>query len=440
MRLKILYDQVTTCCYCYRMSFRGITTAVILLLAGFFTVSQVRAQTYNALEECTTLSPLLDDIHTCMDNYLDTVDGNMAGITDFLAEALSGESLTGLTQSQQAFIEYRRQNCLWYLNFSSPRSEAEQIAKNCLVNMSQRRVSELQSLLTNEDQTGQTVAGYYVYGPERNSFQLCGSDARYWLEGDAELVSQAQQTYLTLATSELQVLHVVFVGIVDEQAQVPAQHQGVFQLSNIVDISLPTESDCSLPGKLSVSTTGSIEAASQGATDAAQSQLNEPAQQDEPQQQLIAYFGAWLVDCTENNGARSCRLEVALEQGDGTSQTPAGEFALVRQEKQVTQLELVFPGREIDSPARIRWTVDAWDFGDIVGSDIRVDESATRQLVPDNNFLRKELLPWLIKGAKVTVSVLEDVDSDSGETFSATLRGLTRSLAFADEFVREAAQ
>lgn len=429
-----------TCRYCYRMSSRGIYIAVTLLLAGSFTVSPARAQTYNALEECSALSPLLDDIHICMDNYLDIVDDNMAGITDFLAESLSGESLRGLTQSQQAFVEYRRQNCLWYLNFSSPRSQAEQIAKNCLVNMSQRRVNELQSLLTSQDQSGQAVAGYYVYGPERNSFQLCGSDARYWLEGDANLVSQAQQTYLTLATSELQVLHAVFMGTVDEQAQAPAQHQGVFQLSTIVNISLPTESDCSLPSKLSESTLDSSQATSEGATEAAQSQPTEPAQQDEPQQQLIAYFGAWLVDCTENNNARSCRLEVALEEGSGTSQNAVGEFALVRQEKQVTQLELVFPDREIDSPARIRWTVDASDFGDIVGSVVRVDELATRQLVPDNTFLREELLPVLLDSAEITVNVLEDVDSDSSETFTATLIGLIRSLEFADEFVREAAQ
>jgi len=431
---------VITCRYCYRMSSRGIYIAVTLLLAGSFTVSPARAQTYNALEECSALSPLLDDIHICMDNYLDIVDDNMAGITDFLAESLSGESLRGLTQSQQAFVEYRRQNCLWYLNFSSPRSQAEQIAKNCLVNMSQRRVNELQSLLTSQDQSGQAVAGYYVYGPERNSFQLCGSDARYWLEGDANLVSQAQQTYLTLATSELQVLHAVFMGTVDEQAQAPAQHQGVFQLSTIVNISLPTESDCSLPSKLSESTLDSSQATSEGATEAAQSQPTEPAQQDEPQQQLIAYFGAWLVDCTENNNARSCRLEVALEEGSGTSQNAVGEFALVRQEKQVTQLELVFPDREIDSPARIRWTVDASDFGDIVGSVVRVDELATRQLVPDNTFLREELLPVLLDSAEITVNVLEDVDSDSSETFTATLIGLIRSLEFADEFVREAAQ
>ena len=94
--------------------------------------------------------------------------------TDFLAQSLSGDSLAGLARSQQAFVEYRKQNCLWYLNFSSPRTEAEQIAKNCLVNLSQQRVNELRSLLAEEDTSGQVVAGFYVYGPDRNSFQRCG--------------------------------------------------------------------------------------------------------------------------------------------------------------------------------------------------------------------------------------------------------------------------
>lgn len=424
------------------MSIRGIHPVALMLVFCLFAGTHVRAQEFDALKECTALSPLLDDIHTCMDNYLDIMDGNMQGITDFLAESLSGESLAGLNRSQQAFVEYRRQNCLWYLNFSSPRSEAEQIAKNCLANMSQQRLLELQALVT-EESSAQTVAGFYVYGPERNSFQLCGSDDRYWLEGDNTLVSRAQQTYLSLATGELQVMHAVFAGTVDTAALSPSGHQGVFRITALIDISLPTESNCQLPANLSTALSGERNTQSALSTTLTPDEPVEPVIQDEPQQQLIAYFGAWLVDCTENDGVRSCRLEVALEdtaRQNDSAEGVLGELVVIRQKLEATELELVFPGREIDSPTRIRWSVDAMGFGDIVGSDIRVDETSTRQLIPSSRFLRNELLPLMISGATVYIDVLDEVDDESGERFTATLKGLTRSLAFADEFVREAAQ
>ena len=131
---------------------------LLLVLSGLS--EETRAQDYNALQECAALSPLLDDIHNCMDNYLDLMDSNIGDITEFLTESLSGEALAGLNRSQQAFVEYRRQNCLWYLEFSSPRIEAEQIAKNCLAKMSRQRLQELQTLVSTEDTTGQAQRGF----------------------------------------------------------------------------------------------------------------------------------------------------------------------------------------------------------------------------------------------------------------------------------------
>ncbi len=276
-----------------------MTLALAMLLS--IASNDARAQAYDPLVECTALSTAPDDIHVCMDNYLDLMDDGMERITVFLAESLSGESLSGLEASQQAFEEYRRQNCLWYLNFSSPRETAEQIAKNCLAHMSQQRLSELQSLVTAEDTTGQVLRGFYFYGAELNSFQLCGSDKRYWLEGEATLVSQVQQQYLAVATSELQVLYGTFAGTVDEEAQAPQGHQGVFNLDAIIDLRLPVESDCRLPGVATIAA-GSAEASNLPVV--ADGDLpvdtipDTPDSPELPEEQLIAYFGAWQVDCT----------------------------------------------------------------------------------------------------------------------------------------------
>lgn len=415
----------------------GIHLAMILACLMLVVSTAARAQSYNALKECIAVSPLLDDIHVCMDNYLDILDSNLASVSEFLNQTLVGEPLAGFERSQSAFEEYRRQNCLWYLDFSSPRVEAEQIAKSCLARMSQQRLRELRALVTEEDNSGQTLTGFYVYGPGRNSFQPCGSDERYWLEGDNAAVSSAQQFYVSLATNDLQVMYAVFAGTLDESAQAPEGHQGVFRISALINMGLPTESDCRPPGELADSTPSLDASASELASLTATPGLEDDVvPQDEPQQQLIAYFGAWVVDCTEINEVRLCRLEVTFGKPSAVAGDEVASLVVFRQKQQQTELELIFPGREIDSPARIRWRVDAFLFGDIVGSEIRVDEYATRQLVPGNDFVMRDVFPMMMDGTDFSVELLDSVDDYSGEELVATLMGLTRALNFADDFVR----
>lgn len=412
-----------------------MSVAVAMLLAG--TSNDVQAQAYDPLVECTALSTDLDDIHACMDNYLDLMDDSMNRITVFLAESLSGESLDRLEASQLAFEEYRRQNCLWYLNFSSPREAAEQIAKNCLAHMSQQRLSELQSLVTAEDTTGQVLRGFYFYGAEHNTFQLCGSDKRYWLEGDTNLVSQAQQQYLAIATSDLQVLYGTFAGTVDEEAQAPQGHQGVFILDAIIDLRLPVESDCRLPGDAVTTADSAASSDFPIVTEddfPADTIPDTPDSPELPEEQLIAYFGAWQVDCTNVRGSRGCELTVKLV---APPQAPAGTLSVIRQAAQTSSLEARFADREIDSPSRILWQVDETVLGDIVGTEIRVDQSGTRQLVPTTVFLYEELLPMLIRGTTFSLEVLASVDDEAGERYTGTLIGLTKALTFADGFIRD---
>ena len=113
------------------------------------------------------------------------------------------------------------------------------------------------------------------------------------------LVGQAQQQYLSVATSELQILYAVFAGSINESTQVPSEHAGAFQLTAVIDISLPTESNCSLPSDVSAVTAELPNESIQSSSELTDVQSEELQEQEEPQQQLIAYFGAWLADCTE---------------------------------------------------------------------------------------------------------------------------------------------
>ena len=104
------------------------------------------------LQQCRNLSLADDDIHNCLDNHLDLMDENLSDLLDFIRRELASsldntQALNALDRSQQAFETYRTENCLWYLEFSSPRNIAEQIAKNCLAGMSEDRLAELQRCL-----------------------------------------------------------------------------------------------------------------------------------------------------------------------------------------------------------------------------------------------------------------------------------------------------
>ena len=422
------------------MSPRATPLLFVCLMAFGQIFEPAQAQTYNVLQECTNQSPDIDDIHACLDNYLDIMDANIDDVSIFLDRTLEGPSLAGFKRSQQAFVQYRRQNCLWYLEFSSPRSEAEQIAKNCLATMSQQRLSELQRLMavdkTNEN--GNTLRGFYVYGASRNSFQLCGRDARYWVEGDNPTLNQIQQLYLNAATAELQIMYAVVTGELDDDTPTVEGHQGVLRLAGVDEIRVPNESDCRLPSGQAAAF--SAQAATSIAPVEPVVAEPEPAvteEQEEPQQQLVAYFGAWIADCVENDGNRKCNLQVDMQSDGSANEGEMPTLSVARKTRQRTTIEVRFPDREIDTPQRIRWGVDAYVFGDILGSEIRVDEAATRQLVNERRFINEDLMPLMVGGGKLTLDVLASVDERTGEKFSATLRGLTRALAFADEFVSD---
>ena len=422
------------------MSPRATPLLFVCLMAFGQIFEPAQAQTYNVLQECTNQSPDIDDIHACLDNYLDIMDANIDDVSIFLNRTLEGPSLAGFKRSQQAFVQYRRQNCLWYLEFSSPRSEAEQIAKNCLATMSQQRLSELQRLMAADktNEKANTLRGFYVYGASSNSFQLCGQDARYWVEGDNPTLNQIQQLYLNAATADLQIMYAVVKGELDDDTPTVEGHQGVLRLAGVDEIRVPNESDCRLPSgqaaAFSALATTSIAPAEPAIVEPETTVTEE---QEEPQQQLVAYFGAWVADCIENDGNRKCNLQVDMQADGSANESEMPTLSVARKTRQRTTIEVRFPDREIDTPQRIRWGVDAYVFGDILGSEIRVDEAATRQLVNERRFINEDLMPLMVDGGKLTLDVLASVDDPTGEKFSATLRGLTRALAFADEFVSD---
>ncbi len=231
---------------------------LLLVAAGCLSLSS-QAQDEGVLGECMALSPVDDDIHACLDNYLDIMDDNLRDITAFIRREFDGDMRVAFNRSQAAFETFRRENCLWYLAISSPRSVAEQIAKNCLAQLSVERLAELQSLLARDDASTQVVDGFFVYGANRNSFRPCGADGRYLVAGDAGAVGELQQRYSSLASVDLQILFASVTGEIDSSADGGADHEGVINISSVRDLRFPSESDCSLP-------TGSPQVAAVSAT------------------------------------------------------------------------------------------------------------------------------------------------------------------------------
>ena len=287
-----------------------VSLSLAVFLTVFLPTAHGQEQDYNVLQECMKLSDANTDINNCIDNYLDLMDDNINDIAEYIAGDLDDAALDMFQLSQQAFFEYRKQNCLWYLEFSSSQPSADIIAKNCLANMSQNRLAELQSLIASNGGSANTLRGFYVYGANRNSFQPCGSDQRYWVEGDAEQVGRLQQDYLSQSTASLQVLYTELSGKIDTSQSYP-EHNGVVQITAVTELKLPSDGECSLPRGTTDKTLASLPEVKPPAVPEPEP-ITDSTNPDEPEQVLIAYFGEWLAECKQNKSNFICDLSVSF--------------------------------------------------------------------------------------------------------------------------------
>lgn len=499
------------------LSLIWVASLAILSLVLLAPAQKVWAQQSDVLAECMALSTLDDDIHACLDNYLDIMDANIGDIVAYIRREFSGESRAAFDRSQAAFEAFRRENCLWYLEISSPRAVAEQIGKNCLARLSVERLSELRQLLSQEESTTRLFEGFYVYGANRNSFTLCGTDKRYLIAGDANAVGELQLGYTSLASVDLQILFASVTGTIDESVDGGPDHDGVINLSSVTGVRLPSESDCNLPvgspavalGPATRSSNTSVaqrvadEVASISANATAQSGFEPladavasnpvadpgplpsalvpgvssastpeassgdsaeviagissdigsepvtevgsnirldtelssdevasgPANIDRDVDSLTAYFGAWLADCSNETGVRSCVLTVEMSGG---RVTPSLEVH--RRAGGVTFVELSLPERELESADQILWGIDGTLIGRMSNSELIVTDQLTRQRIDDRRYLFEKLLPMMRRGIDLRVEIGSAANGGAAR-YNATLLGLTRSFEFANDFL-----
>ena len=145
---------------------------------------QSTAYGYDALIACRAGASLPSKINDCMDNYLDLLDQNLGELTIFIDSELRGRERAAFNRAQNSFYSYRRENCLWYLALGDEGPESEQVAKNCLAEMSQNRLAELQGLIASY---GVPEVGPVV--PEANALQVEPVPAT--TQGNQTLVTRA---------------------------------------------------------------------------------------------------------------------------------------------------------------------------------------------------------------------------------------------------------
>jgi len=206
----------------------------------------------------------------------------------------------------------------------------------------------------------------------------------------------------------------------------------VFRVSRLLEMRQPTDADCRLPAqtpRVAANLPSDLPTAD-GTAALTPEVTDTPLPPPEPEQQLTAYFGAWLAKCEQLGTSFGCVLSVELE-GDSVSDAGPPVLKITRRSEQQTDIDLEFPGQEIEGFEQIRWSVDEFDVGIIGQSQIRVDEIAARQQIRGRQLIQQDLLPRLIDGVTVVIEVDQETDV---EKFIGTLIGLTRALAFADSF------
>ena len=98
-------------------------------------------------------------------------------------------------------------------------------------------------------------------------------------------------------------------------------------------------------------------------------------------------------------------------------------------------VELHFPNDELDSPEKLIWSVDNYTFGVVPGSLITVDDEAAKQIVNEVKFVRDELIPLFESGGSVNITLLDEVNGNTGKNFEATLVGFSRARSFANDYI-----
>ncbi|PID61028.1 MAG: hypothetical protein CSB44_08140 [Gammaproteobacteria bacterium] len=449
-----------------RWLFRLLPLSVLLVMMIH---EPLRAAPDSVLAECLALTDNEDEIHNCLDNILDTADSDMAELNRRVRRMLEGDALAAFNRAQEAFVSYRKENCLWYLDITEPRSIAEQVAKDCLARMSRERLTELRTLINGVSASTVTLRGHIMDVGSRRVFQACGRDSRYQLGGDAATLAALRQ-YLASRGGGAEPVEVVLRGVIEENAELDTNLAGVVRLRSLSEVPegddaeadenvcpVPDVSDLPVDGGGGNESTGDEGAVDEDAVDedalAAFSDgfvaLGEDAAQPitatgdkqtpTEGEALVAYFGSWQVDCAVERRDRVCTLSSQFQpEEDGATEigNASPELQIRRLKAGRSMVILNFPGREVDSPAKFRWRIDNWQMGDIVGSVIRVDADGTRQLVDDTAFVEGEIIPKLKRGSSMGVTLLDNVDDETGEAFEATLVGITRALEFADEYIQ----
>jgi len=324
--------------------------SILMVVFSLLLSVQTPARAYDALEACRAQSLLTNEIHDCMDNYLALIDQNLNDLTVYIDGQMRGLERAAFSRAQNSFYSYRRENCLWYLEIGGPRVQAEQVAKNCLSNMSQERLSELQSLIAD-----------YENDEIDQAFGL-----------DNEVVNE-----LTDAAAP------------ETEAPVSDEPEEVVEVSN------DTENDGEDEG-------------------------------------LSAFLGQWQVSCT-NTSSRRCFTDVPLEQVNGDE--TGAVMRIGYRPNNRPSVELHFPNDELDSPEKLIWSVDNYTFGVVPGSLITVDDEAAKQIVNEVKFVRDELIPLFESGGSVNITLLDEVNGNTGKNFEATLVGFSRARSFANDYI-----
>ena len=103
--------------------------------------------------------------------------------------------------------------------------------------------------------------------------------------------------------------------------------------------------------------------------------------------------------------------------------------------KNRASVELHFPDEELDAPEKLSWKVDNYSFGSVPGSVISVDDEAAKQIINEVKFVRDELIPLFEGGSNVVITLLDEVDGESGKQFEATLIGFSKARSFANDYI-----
>ncbi len=114
-----------------------------------------------------------------------------------------------------------------------------------LLGLAIQSCSSINRSLDNEPEN--TLAGYYTYGHEVNTFQPCNDKEVFWVTGEDETLERINKSYYNFTSEPYEEVFIKIIGSLSEKGTsgFSTDYDGKIQIKQLIHMQKKSSTDCS---------------------------------------------------------------------------------------------------------------------------------------------------------------------------------------------------